>query len=476
METTPEHQLNIFERLNRWIKESITVKLFSIGFLVLILLIPSVWIDGLINERQSRAEDVMQEVFSKWSGSQTLSGPVLVIPYKVQQHIDLGKKEGTKIIEHTEKYFFLPETLKITGDVTPAHLHRGIFDAVVYRSALQVNAEFSKPDFKALGIDESMVQWNAAYMVFAVTDLRGINENPMFSVAGNVLTTEPSNNLGISVKNFLRDYRGQYDDDIAVEEATEFSSKGIIAKLNWANADSFNGKTSIKLNLKGSKKLSFVPTGKTTSVKLAGSWGTPSFDGEFLPESREISDTTFKATWNVLHYNRPFAQHWNKEDEKLTGSEFGVRLLVPVDQYQKSMRTSKYGQLIIILTFMALFLVEITKRVRIHPFQYILIGAALIIYYILLLSFSEQFGYTIAYWIATLATVSLISFYSLSFLKNSWLVILLTTLLMIFYAFIFIIILQQDFSLLLGSIGLFLIVAAIMFFSRKVSWYKEAVA
>jgi inner membrane protein len=151
-----------------------------------------------------------------------------------------------------------------------------------------------------------------------------------------------------------------------------------------------------------------------------------------------------------------------------------VKLILPVDQYQKSIRTSKYGQLIIILTFMALFLVEITRKVRIHPFQYILIGFALIIYYTLLLSFSEQIGYNAAYAIASISTVVLISLYSKSFFKDKGLVALFTSLLVVFYTFIFVIILQQDFSLIIGSVGLFLIVGALMYFSRKVSWYKEA--
>jgi inner membrane protein len=187
-----------------------------------------------------------------------------------------------------------------------------------------------------------------------------------------------------------------------------------------------------------------------------------------------VSDSSFKATWKVLHYNRPFAQQWNNENMELAGSEFGVNLIIPADQYQKSMRTSKYGQLIIILTFVALFLVEIINKIRIHPFQYILIGCALIIYYTLLLSFSEQLGFNAAYWIATIATVTLISLYAISFLKKFRLVILLTGVMMIFYTFIFVIILQQDLSLLLGSVGLFIIIASLMYFSRKITWYKEA--
>lgn len=127
---------------------------------------------------------------------------------------------------------------------------------------------------------------------------------------------------------------------------------------------------------------------------------------------------------------------------------------------------------IIILTFVALFLVEITRKIRIHPFQYILIGAALIIYYTLLLSLSEQVGYNAAYWIASMCTMGLISYYATSFLIHRRIVILFTSLLLIFYVFIFIIILQQDFSLLLGSIGLFLIVGSLMYFSRNVKWYS----
>ena len=168
-----------------------------------------------------------------------------------------------------------------------------------------------------------------------------------------------------------------------------------------------------------------------------------------------------------------FSQEWTGIDQQLSGADFGVKLLLPVDQYQKSMRTSKYGVLIILLTFIALFLVEITQKIRIHPFQYILIGAALIIYYTLLLSFSEHIGYNLAY------VASSIAQWSDKSLRNDIptrqrLGILFMSLLVIFYSFVFIIILQQDFSLLLGSMGLFLIISLLMYFSRKINWYREA--
>lgn len=463
---------NIFERFNRWIQESIMIKLLSIGFLILILLIPSNWIQDLIMERQQRADQVMQEVADKWSGDQTISGPVLVIPYRSIEVIDHGK-DGKEINEHIEKAFFLPEELDINGTVNPEILHRGIFDAVVYESTLQINSTFSKPDFKSVSIAEDMIIWNGAYMIFGITDLRGISDNPNFKVAEKSFTAEPSNNIGISVSSNHKEINAQYGNE---EKRHAVFSTGIITKLDWENAESFTGSVNIKLNLKGSRRLDFVPTGKTTSVKLDGPWEDPSFDGEFLPVTREIADSGFTASWKVLHFNRPFSQQWTDNNQELSGANFGVKLLIPVDQYQKSMRTSKYSVLIILLTFVALFLVEITQKVRIHPFQYILIGAALIVYYTLLLSFSEHTGYNLAYIISSIATVILVSLYATTFLRNKKLAVLFSMLLITFYTFVFVIILQQDFSLLLGSLGLFLIISMLMYFSRKVNWYRESTA
>ncbi len=471
METRPQDQsLNLLERFNRWIEESISVKLTSIGFLVLILLIPSSWIQDLMVERQMRSDDVITEVSEKWSGTQTLSGPILVVPYKTQKKIKLVTGE-TELQDYVEKYYFLPETLDINGSVKPEILHRGLFDVAVYGSTLTIKANFTSPDFLSLRIPNESILWKDAFMMFSISDLRGINDSLGFFVGEKPKATEPSNNFSTGMSAS----QPELIDGLVATNSKPITYSGIIARMEWESADDFKGNAVINLNLKGSQRLDFQPTGKTTSVRLSSTWTSPSFEGDFLPETREISEKGFTASWKILHYNRPFAQHWTQSNGQLAGSDFGVKLLVPVDQYQKSIRTSKYGQLIIILTFVALFLVEITRKIRIHPFQYILIGVALIIYYTLLLSFSEQIGYNSAYWIASLATVGLISFYSKSFLKSKELVGLFTSLLLIFYSFIFIIILQQDFSLLLGSIGLFLIVGALMYFSRKVQWYGSRI-
>ena len=445
-------QPGFFEKLNNWIKESITVKLASIGFLILILLIPQSWIESLIVERQSRAEAVVDEIASKWSGQQTVAGPVLVIPFLKHEKIDKGK-EGFEIRQWEAKAFFLPEDLNVKGKVDPQILHRGIFEAAVYESSLNISAAFPSPDFQKLNIASADILWKDAYLILGIHDLRGISENPKLKIGDQVLTGEPSNNIGLT--------------------SASANFNGIVMRLPWKTSEDFNGAANFQLNLKGRTTLNFSPLGKTTEVSLQGPWASPSFDGEFLPASRSISETGFNASWKILHFNRPFSQQWVGNDQKISGADFGVRLFIPVDQYQKSIRTAKYGILVILLTFISLFMVEMMRKVRIHPFQYILIGAALIIYYSLLLSLSEHLGYNFAYGIATAATVVLVALYSSTFFSSRKLVFIFTGLITFFYGFIFVIIQLQDYSLLLGSIGLFLIVGLIMYFSKNIKWYQE---
>jgi len=456
--------LSPIDRFNNWIKESVMIKLMSIGFLILILLIPASWIESLINERQFRAEDVIREISNKWSSDQTLTGPVLVIPFTKYEKTKTWQKgiQIEEISESVHQAYFLPEELSIDSKVAPQLLHRGIFDAVVYDSKINLKAKFGDLNFEKWNIPDQQIHWKEAKVVSGMTDLRGISENPIVKSGDKVLVTEPSGDIGLTKQT-----------DLNVQIPT---LKGIASIMNWTSRADIVNTFSMDLQLKGSERLYFVPAGKTTDVKVSGNWPSPSFDGQLLPARREVNEKDFTATWKVLSYNRPFAQQWIDNEQSLSGSEFGVNLLIPADQYQKSIRTAKYGVLVIILAFTALFLVEITAKIRIHPFQYILVGAALIIYYTLLLSFSEHIGYNAAYAVASIATVTLLALYSTTFLLKKSLSILFTLLMSVFYTFIFVIIQAEDFSLLIGSVGLFLIIAVIMYFSRKVRWYKDQVS
>lgn len=437
---------------------NVTLKLLFVGLLTLVLLIPTVWIFSLIDERQHRAESVVAEISQKWAGRQTLVGPILVIPYIVSEtRVNASGNEYT--VQRTENAYFLPDQLTITGEVEPEVLSRGFFDAVVYRSTVSTQATFKAPDFDGLGVSPENVQWANARYVVGLNDLRGISGTPVITVGGSKLETE------------------QIADIYKRSDVNEYSAMpGIVLKTRWSSAADFQPDVALTIDFKGSQSLEFVPAGKETKVSLTGTWGNPSFDGKFLPETRTVTEKDFAASWSILHYNRPFPQQWTGTQTTLEGSRFGVNLLVPVDQYQKSTRAAKYAILIILLTFVSLFMVEIIRKVRIHPFQYALIGVALIIYYTLLLSISEHLGFNVAYWIATIATVLLVAWYARTFLPDSSNTIFFSLMLTLFYAFIFVIIMQQDFALLTGSIGLFLVVAALMYFSRKITWYKEAEA
>ncbi|MBK7650731.1 MAG: inner membrane CreD family protein [Flammeovirgaceae bacterium] len=197
METIP----NLFERFNQWITESIMVKLFSIGFLILILLIPTSWIESLIHERQGRADEVIREVSEKWSGDQTLSGPVLMIPFTKIETIKRwnDSKQTEELRETTHKAYFLPDTYKVKSKVDPEVLHRGIFDVAVYESTIAMEASFVTPDFSTWNIPDEQVHWKEAVLINGITDLRGISENPVIQNGNSKLLSEPASDIGLII-------------------------------------------------------------------------------------------------------------------------------------------------------------------------------------------------------------------------------------------------------------------------------------
>ena len=228
------------------------------------------------------------------------------------------------------------------------------------------------------------------------------------------------------------------------------------------------------LKLQGSQNMSFIPLGSTTKVNITSNWPSPSFNGNFLPDRREVTNEGFKANWKILQLNRNFPQAWigTNQSEKMNNSAFGVDLILPLDDYQKSMRSAKYAVMTIALTFLIFFLVEILNGRKIHPFQYALVGLALCLFYILLVSISEHSNFNLAYSISTFAIVSMITLYSLSIFKVRKLTILMVITLIGIYGFLFVTLQLADYALLMGSVGLTLILGVTMYFTRNINWYK----
>ena len=436
-----------------WLKESVTIKLIFIGILTLVLLIPSSLVNDLITERANRQDEMMNDVSDKWSGSQVIKGPVLIIPYKKQvKFIDAAQKEGDK--EVIENLYILPDNLHIKAGLATQTLHRGIFDVAVYNSRVKVSGNFSKADLNSLSLTPDQLLLNKARLTFSISDLKGLKNNPVIKAAGQTLSAEP-----VFDNNSVFGGGLQTNIDLSGTQNNEFTFE-------------------YNLDLKGSQGLSFLHLGKTTQVEATGTWNSPSFDGRYLPDERKMDSSGFTASWRMLYYNRPFPQQWINNDtllsndKKLGDAVFGIKLRLPVDQYQKTTRTSKYALLIIMLTFISLFLTEVIRKQRIHIFNYVLVGVAMIIYYSLLLSFSEQIGYNWAYLIASVSTIALVSVFIASLLKNKMAALLFAFILSVFYVFIFVIIQLEDLALMIGSIALFIIVGILMYFSRKINWDK----
>jgi inner membrane protein len=435
-----------------WLKESVTVKLFFIGGLMLALLIPSFLIQDLIKERTNRQDEVEKDISDQWSGPQLIQGPVLVIPYKRQfTQKDANNKDQLK--EVIENLYVLPEALNMKAAVNSEILHRGMFETVVYNTQVKVWGNF-KAELAKQGINPTQLLADKAKLTFSISDLKGLKTNPVIKAGGQSAQAEPVFNE----KGLFR--------------------AGLQSGINITGMADKSIPFDFVLDLKGSQELQFLHTGKTTDVAVSGNWKTPSFDGRSLPDHRQVDDKGYTANWRMLYLDRPFAQQWAANDTLLNNMDqhkdaiFGVKLKVPVDQYQKTMRTSKYAILIILLTFISLFLTEMISKQRVHVFNYVLIGAAMIIYYTLLLSFSEQIGYDLAYLIASAATIILVATFIASLLNRKP-AILFAIILTIFYVFIYVIIQLEDLALLIGSIALFIIVSALMYFSRKINWDKH---
>jgi inner membrane protein len=398
----------------------------------------------LIGEREKTALSVKNEVMQQWSMLNTVRGPVLTIPY-IEKVFDNDKKVYSEEIRQSH---FLPKSLKVEGEIFPEQRHRSIYDVMVYESKITISGFFIAPDFGALKINPELVLWDKAELSVGINDLRGISELAELNWNDRKFTFSP----GI--------------------ENSVLGKDGITIKLPADIANTFPGEFSCNFRLKGAESLQFAPLGEVTEIKMKSAWNDPGFIGNFLPEKSEITKDGFTANWKVLHFNRNFPQAWKDDSYSVTGSDFGVKFVTVADHYQKNMRSAKYGILVILFTFLSFFLNEIITKQRIHPFQYILVGFSILIFYLLLLSISEQLGFNSGYLISAVSVLLMVLFYSRTFLKKWSNSFILTSILALSFGFIFILLQLESFALLAGSIGLFAVLALIMFFTRKINWYN----
>ncbi len=442
---------SFFEKANNWLKGSITIKIITIGILILLLLIPVSMVQDLIREREYRQQSAIREVSSKWGEEQTVKGPILTVPYKTSEKVYVGEEQSKyKVVETIEYAHFLPENLNINGDISPEVRYRGIYEVIVYNSKIKIKGDFIAPDFEELEIKEENIIWNGAFISLGLSDLRSIQKN-------------------ISIKWNKQEYN--FNPGLATNDVID---NGISVQIPIEEGDSIKSRNdfSLDINFNGSTSLNFVPLGKLTNVKINSTWKSPSFIGAFLPDNRVINKDGFIADWEVLHLNRSYPQSFKGSISNVDRTSFGVNLIVPVDEYQKSTRSAKYAVMFITLTFLIFFFIQILNKVRIHPIQYIIVGLALCVFYTLLIAMSEYIAFSISYLISSVSIIGLITFYAKNIFNDKKLTLIIGLILSFLYLFIYSIIQMEDYALLMGSIGLFVVLAIIMYLSRKIDWYE----
>lgn len=435
------------ERLG-WIRRSFTFRAIVIAILVLLLLIPLAMVQDLIRERADRKSGAEEEVSRTWGGAQTITGPVIDVPYEVP--VQVAASDGTGRMEtRIDIYYahFLPETLNVSTTLDPNKKHRGIYDVAVYASRTQLAGSFAPLTDERLKTGYTL-KWNEAKVTLGISDLRSIKEQVSMRIGDRTIAFEPGlDNSDVILSGLSAPFPL---DSSALGRPLEFS---------------------VDLRINGSTSYAIAPVGKVTKVQCASTWADPSFNGAFLPDTSNVRPDGFTANWTVLHLNRPYPQEFaGSKSDLLEQSAFGVYLIQPVDEYQKNTRASKYGVMLIVMVFLVFFFVEVLQKLRIHPIQYLLVGFALCIFYTLLIAISEHLGFGPAYILSAVAVIGLVVFYSSSVFRVKRATQLLGLIMLLVFGFMFALIHEEDYALLFGSIGLFIVLALVMGISRRIDW------
>ncbi|PWE44332.1 cell envelope integrity protein CreD [Pseudomonas prosekii] len=435
---------------------SLAIKLGAIALLILLLLIPLMMINGVIQDRQQLRDGVLEDIARSSSYSQQLSGPVMVVPYrKVVRTWKLNEKTNERYQEVGEergRMFFLPERFELDGNVQTELRARGIYEARLFHADNRISGNFAIPEQLGITEDFADYQFDQPFLAVGISDIRGIENALKLELDGQRLDFVPGSQvsfLGEGVHVMLP----ALDPGKATELAFGFD-----------------------LRLQGTGQLQVIPVGRTSKVSLSANWPHPSFIGNYLPAQREVSDQGFSAHWQTSFFSTNLEEALDScvvtdKCEAFNARSFGVSFIDPVDQYLKSDRAIKYALLFIVLTFAGFFLFEVLKSLAVHPVQYALVGVALAFFYLLLLSLSEHIGFALAYLVSASSCVLLIGFYVCHVLRSVRHGLSFSAGLAALYGLLYGLLSAEDYALLMGSLLLFGLLGVFMVLTRKLDWY-----
>jgi inner membrane protein len=413
-------------------------KCAAVAVLGLALLLPLGFVRAVIAERAGLQQDATHDIRAMWGGEQRIAGPALQIPYRT---LDTGT---------AQQLMLLPQTLEVKVRAVPEIRYRGLFQTVVYVAEIDITGYFPPLGASVLAGRAKRVEWPDATLQLGISDPRSLQilEPPL--LAASAITLEP---LGAGSQPL----------------GTLGASAAMLAQADPDQPIPFR----MRLRLNGSGELALLPLARDTLVAIAAAWDAPSFFGAFAPTTREIGSDGFTARWRIAHLGTGLPQLWDSFDRRLPDTaalertRFGVAFLQPVTAYRESERASKYGILFIALTFGVWLLFEITAGVRVHVLQYGLVGAALCVFYLLLVSLAEQLGFATAYALSAAAVVLQTTVYTWVVTRRRMLVVMFAATVAGLYAYLFVLLRLETLSLIGGSLVLFAALSVAMWATRR---------
>jgi len=460
--------MNKLAAIGRSASLSMLVKTLVLGVLLLLLCIPLNMIESLIDERGNSAHLAAAELRETYVGAQTLIGPLIVVPYtEYWQTVERGDKDKPdQLINHSAERMTLwfPRQWSLDGELTPEERYRGLFTVLFYRLNGAARGQFAPFDQAQLLHYEkdSRIEVGTPVLTLRVSDLRGLQGAPQLTAAGQPLT-------------FAR--------QSAALPARSPLSAGVHAPLTGAALDAFRAGQALpftlELTLTGQQTLAVVPLGEDTDARLHSSWPHPSFGGRFLAAERSVGERGFDARWRVAALTsqareqlRDLAYTDRGGDAFAQVERFDVSFVQPVNVYSMSSRAVRYGFLFIALTLMAVFMVELFARLRLHPVQYLLVGLAIAVFFMLLIALSEKIGFIWAYASAAGASALLLASYFSAVLRSARRGLTLAGFVALLYAVLYGLLASESNALLLGALLVFAMLAALMLATRHVDWWN----
>ena len=434
------------ERLRKF-TNGYTFKILLLVSMLLVLLIPLAMIRGLVNERHRTARIAEAGIMEAWGSELVAAGPMLLVP--------IVSVTG---VATPFSMVIMPRSLDIAADLSTEVRRRGIFSVPLFSGEISFSGVFDT----ALAVDSlppsEVLMFDLAELVIALSDQKGIRRIERALWDGGELFFRPGN-------------RGL---DLVRDGA--FGAPSTAAGI-FAAVQGFGGGEAafdVSISMQGGRMLRFLPSGQQTRVRIDSDWASPSFQGSFLPGDSRIDERGFAATWDISYLSRDIPLFWGtggQTGHNFAGSLFGVDLFRAIDTYSLNTRATRYAVLFLIVPLLTMFLLEVHTRKRIHPVQYLLFGIANVVFYLLLLSFSEQMPFLVAYVIAALAVATLLTLYSRSLLPTWGKSGYMAGAVSVSYVLLYVVLTAESFALLIGSVFAFALVALVMFLTRNMNWY-----